>query len=131
MHPAPGRTQLRNLKAPTHRLSAESLDHDLRPAAEQRDSVGFWVDSADTAAIGVQTRGLDIAINAKRQVSDAAAPRQRASSSAGTSSLPPAATPDVSTTSPGLGPSSMPYRPIRDLARRASTLLSGRPLIGL
>jgi hypothetical protein len=81
MHPAPGRTQLRNLKAPTHRpLSAESLDHDLRPAAEQRDSVGFWVDSADTAAIGVQTRGLDIAINAKRQVSDAAAPRQRASS---------------------------------------------------
>ena len=32
-----------------------------------------WLDSADTAAMGVRTRGLDIVINAKRQVADAAA----------------------------------------------------------
>jgi hypothetical protein len=32
-----------------------------------------WLDSADTAAMGVRTRGLDIVINAKRQVADGAA----------------------------------------------------------
>jgi hypothetical protein len=32
-----------------------------------------WLDSADTAAMGLRTRGLDIVINAKRQVADAAA----------------------------------------------------------